>query len=322
MIDIDSIYPPDRITLREVGLRDGLQMVSQWPSTRGKQDWISREYAAGVRHFELGSFLPKTRYPVFADIQDLIATVAALPGAHGGALVPNKRGAMDGLASGVGELHCVVSASEAHNRANLNRSQSDTLAGIADIIALRDQMADGPAIGVGLAMSFGCSISGAVDPGAVLGLANRCYDIGADMVSIADTVGYAGPLQVAELTRGMRALAGGRPFGVHLHDTRGMGMANAAAALDAGARVLDASLGGLGGCPAAPGASGNIVMEDLVFLCRTMGFDTGIDLEELIRVRAVPEQEMPGEPLCGALAKAGLPATARKQQVNQQQPRE
>ncbi len=311
MAEIDHIYPPGRITLREVGLRDGLQMVDQWPSTAGKRDWIAREYAAGIRHFELGSFLPKARYPAFADVAELIACVADLPGAHGGALVPNKRGAMDGLASGVGELHCVVSASEAHNRANLNRTQAETLREIGEIIALRDQMpdqmTDGPLIGVGLAMSFGCSIAGPVDPDEVLRLAAKCYEMGADIVSIADTVGYAGPRQVAHLAGEMHALAGARPFGVHLHDTRGLGIANAMAAMDAGARVLDASLGGLGGCPAAPRATGNIVMEDLVFLCLTTGFETDVDLDDLIGVREVLAREMPAQTLYGALAKAGLP---------------
>jgi hydroxymethylglutaryl-CoA lyase len=311
MSGIDSIYPPDRVSLREVGLRDGLQMVATYPETRAKQDWIRQEYAAGIRHFELGTFLPKDRYPVFADIEELIATVAGLPGAHSAGLSPNKRGAMNGFASGVSEIHCVVSASEAHNRANLKRSRKTTLRQIADVCALRNHTADAPIIGVGIAMSFGCSISGAVDPRAVLALAEDCFSMGADMVSLADTVGFAGPKQVAFLAGEMRKLAGTRPFGIHLHDTRGMGMANAAAALDQGVRVLDASLGGLGGCPAAPRATGNIVMEDLVFLCRTSGFETGVDLDKLIRVRKILEREMPAETLYGALAKAGLPMTGK-----------
>lgn len=311
MADINTTFPPNRIALREVGLRDGLQMVKTYPSTAGKIDWIKQEYDAGIRHFEIGTFLPKDRYPQFGDIQDLITTVAALPGAHSTALSPNKRGAMDGFESGVSEIHCVVSATEEHNLANLKRSRETTLREIAEVCALRDQMDNPPHIGVGLAMGFGCSISGAVDPGAVLGLAEKCYDMGADVVSVADTVGFAGPKQVEHLAREMRKLAGDRPFGVHLHDTRGMGMANAAAALDQGVRVLDASLGGLGGCPAAPNATGNIVMEDLVFLCQTSGFDTGVDLEKLIRVRKVLEREMPAEPLNGALAKAGLPSNGK-----------
>lgn len=309
MSDTNSIYPPDQITLREVGLRDGLQMVNTWPTTQGKTDWIEQEYAAGIRHFEIGSFLPKDRYPAFADIDALIELIAGLPGAHGAGLVPNKHGALTAFASGISQIHCVVSASEVHNQANLKRSQETTLREISEICALRDQMENPPHIGVGIAMSFGCSMSGHVAPRTVLDLAARILDMGADLVSVADTVGYAGPKQVDYLAGEIRKLAGSRPFGFHLHDTRGMGIANAAAALGQGVRLLDASLGGLGGCPAAPNATGNIVMEDLVFLCQTSGFETGVDLDALVTVRKVLEREMPTETLYGALAKAGLPKT-------------
>ncbi len=312
MAEIDRIYPRGRVTLREVGLRDGLQMAAGWPTTAGKVAWIRQEYAAGIRHFEIGSFLPKDRYPMFADLDALIATITELPGARGSGLVPNKRGAMDGFASGIGEIHCVISASDAHNRANLQRSQDETLDEIGQIIALRDAMDDGPLIGVGIAMSFGCSISGAVAPGLVLTLAQKLLDMGADFVSLADTVGYAGPSQVEYLAGEMRKISGDRPFGVHLHDTRGLGLANAAAALWQGVSLLDASLGGLGGCPAAPKATGNIVMEDLVFLCETMGIETGVDLGKLIDVREVVHREMPHDRLYGALAKAGLPRPTKQ----------
>jgi hydroxymethylglutaryl-CoA lyase len=156
-------------------------------------------------------------------------------------------------------------------------------------------------------MSFGCSLSGSVNPAEVLELVEQCYDAGVDIVSIADTVGYAGPKQVENLAAGIYKIAGNRPFGVHLHDTRGLGLANAAAAIGQGARVLDASLGGLGGCPAAPNATGNIVMEDLVYLCQTCGFETGVNLKKLIAVRDVLRREMPDETLYGGMAKAGLP---------------
>lgn len=307
MAEINDIYPPDRISLCEVGLRDGLQMVETYPATKDKQDWINQEYAAGIRHFEIGSFLPKDRYPVFADIAALIERIAALPGAHDVGLSPNKRGAIDGFASGISEIHCVVSASEAHNQANLKCSRETTLREISEVCALRDSTENAPLIGVGIAMSFGCSLSGKVSTRTVLDMADKCYAMGVDLVSLADTVGYAGPRQVEYLASELRKLAGARPFGVHLHDTRGLGLANAAAALRQGVRVLDASLGGLGGCPAAPKATGNIVMEDVVFLCQTSGFDTGIDLEKLIRVRKVLERFMPAQALYGALAKAGLP---------------
>ena len=164
-----------------------------------------------------------------------------------------------------------------------------------------------PQIGVGLAMSFGCSLSGSVNPAEVLELVEQCYNAGVDIVSIADTVGYAGPKQVENLAAEIYKIAGNRPFGVHLHDTRGLGLANAAAAIGQGARVLDASLGGLGGCPAAPNATGNIVMEDLVYLCQTGGFETGVNLKKLIAVRDVLRREMPDETLYGGMAKAGLP---------------
>jgi hydroxymethylglutaryl-CoA lyase len=306
----DLIYSPDKVTLREVGLRDGLQMVSEFPSTGGKKAWIAGEYAAGIRHFELGSFLPKNKYPAFADIEEIISFTNNLPDAHSAALSPNLRGSQLAMASGVAEVHCVISATEAHNQANLRRSRQQTLDEIAEVFAFREVSKHKPLIGVGIAMSFGCSISGTVEPEHVLALAVQLLEVGVDTISIADTVGYAGPAQVAHLTAKLRELADGRPFGVHLHDTRGMGMANAAAALGEGVRILDASLGGLGGCPAAPRASGNIVMEDLVFLCHSSGFDTGVDIEKLIEVRDILTSEMPGETLHGAIAKAGLPVTS------------
>jgi len=255
----------------------------------------------------LGTFLPKDRYQVFADIQVLIDKVTELPGAYGSGLSPNKIGSQNALSSGISEIHCVVSISEAHNLANLKRTRETTLREIFDLCALCSKMDSPPQIGVGLAMSFGCSLSGSVNPAKVLELAEQCYDAGVDIVSIADTVGYAGPKQVENLAAGMYKIAGNRPFGVHLHDTRGLGLANAAAAIGQGARVLDASLGGLGGCPAAPNATGNIVMEDLVYLCQTGGFETGVNLEKLIAVRDVLRREMPDETLYGGMANAGLP---------------
>ncbi len=307
MKKVDAIYPPDRISLREVGLRDGLQMVKTHPSTEGKKHWIELEHEAGVRHFEVGSFLPAKHYPAFADVLSVIDIVKSLSGAHGAALALNKRGTIDALASGVPEVGCVVSASEEHNQANTKRSREETLSEVDNLCRLRDASDHKPLVSVGIAMSFGCSISGAVDPIEVLRIAERCYEAGADIVSLADTVGYAGPRQVAHLSKALASLNGGRTFGVHLHDTRGMGIANASAALDNGARILDGAMGGLGGCPFAPNATGNVVFEDLVFLCESSGFRTGIDLEKLTSVRSIIVREMPTEPLYGGLAKAGLP---------------
>lgn len=307
MSPVAAIYPADRVTLREVGLRDGLQLVRQFPSTAGKRAWLDREHAAGIRHFELGSFLPAARFPQFADLPALLDHAATRPGVHTAALTLNERGIEAALASPVGELVCVVSASEAHSAANIRRSRSDSVALVARAVADRDAAAPQKLVNAGIAMALGCSLSGDVPVSEVLRLAEACLEAGADIVGIADTVGFAGPRQVAALCADMARLCGDRPFIVHLHDTRGTGLANAAAALDGGARVIDAALGGLGGCPFAPGATGNIVTEDLVYLCERMGFPTGIDLDALVAVRAIPGDEMPDEPLFGAIARSGPP---------------
>jgi hydroxymethylglutaryl-CoA lyase len=300
-------YPQSRVTLREVGLRDGLQLVKTFPSTDAKKRWFREEYAAGVRHFEVGSFLPARTFPQFVDVRELVETVASLPGAHGAALALNERGADAALASGVAEIATVVSATEEHSRANANRSREAAIANVKRLCELRDASLHKPIVHAAISMALGCSIAGAVDPDEVLRLVEECFEAGVDIVGVADTVGYAGPKQVGELTRAAVRLAGSKSICVHLHDTRGMGIANAAAALDAGARILDGSLGGLGGCPFAPGATGNVVFEDLVFLCESKGFATGIDIDKLIAVRSILRSEMPNEPLYGGLARAGRP---------------
>ncbi len=304
---VEQAYPTDRVSLREVGLRDGLQLVRRFPSTRAKLDWIARESAIGVRHFELGSFLPVSRMPQFADIRELINFTAGLDGVRSAALAMNERGARDAVATPVDEVVNVVSATEAHSQANMRRSRDEAIALVRTTAELAAAAPHRPLVNVGISMAFGCSISCAVAPAEVMRLAEACFEAGADIVGLADTVGFVGPKQVADLCRDMARLCGDRPFIVHLHDTRGMGIANAAAALDSGARVLDGALGGLGGCPFAPGATGNVVFEDLVYLCETMGFRTGIDLARLSEVRAILESEMPHETLYGALAKAGPP---------------
>jgi hydroxymethylglutaryl-CoA lyase len=311
MSRVEQIYPQDRVTLREVGLRDGLQLVKTFPSTDAKQRWVREEYAAGVRHFEVGSFLPVRTFPQFADVLEVAATVASLPGAHGIALVLNERGANEALAAEVPEIASVVSATEEHSQANANRSREAAIANISRLCELRDASTHKPIVHAAISMALGCSITGPVDPEEVLRLVEKCFAAGVDAVGIADTVGYAGPKQVGDLTRAAVKLAGTKPICVHLHDTRGMGIANASAALDEGARILDGSLGGLGGCPFAPGATGNVVFEDLVFLCESKGFATGIDIEKLVKVRAILRTEMPDEALYGGLARAGLPRAAK-----------
>jgi hydroxymethylglutaryl-CoA lyase len=307
MTRIQDVYPGDQVSLREVGLRDGLQMVKTFPSTGAKQRWIRDEYGAGVRHFEVGSFLPAKTFPQFADVRDMVKTVASLPGAHGVALTLNERGVNEALASGVAEIATVVSATEEHSQANAHRSRDSAVANVKRLCELRDASAHRPLVNAAISMALGCSMTGLVDPKEVIRLVEKCLEAGVDFVAVADTVGYAGPKQVAELTKAIVKISGAKPVCVHLHDTRGMGIANASAALDAGARILDGSLGGLGGCPFAPGATGNVVFEDLVFLCESKGFATGIDIDRLVAVRAILRSEMPDEALYGGLARAGLP---------------
>jgi hydroxymethylglutaryl-CoA lyase len=310
---VGDIYPSDRVVLREVGLRDGLQLVKKFPSTSAKRRWVRDEYGAGVRHFEVGSFLPAKTFPQFVDVRDVVTTVASLPGAHGIALTLNERGAIEAFASGVAEVATVVSATEEHSQANANRSRDSAVANVRHLCELRDASAHKPIVNAAISMALGCSIAGDVDPKEVIRLVEKLYEAGVDMVVVADTVGYAGPKQVGDLTRAVVRIAGSKPVCVHLHDTRGMGIANASAALDAGARILDGSLGGLGGCPFAPGATGNVVFEDLAFLCESKGFATGIDIDKLVAVRSILKLEMPNEQLYGGLARAGLPCgTASK----------
>lgn len=303
---VTEIYPADRVMLREVGLRDGLQMVRTHPSTRAKINWLAREAAAGMPCFETGSFLPAHSFPQFADVQEIV-DAAHRAGVHGVGLVLNERGAETGIRSGVAELACVVSATETHSQANVRRSVADSIAVVAHACALRDASPHKPLVSATIGMSLGCSMTGPVPLSSVLSIAERLFEAGIDVLNLADTVGYAGPAQVSGMVRAVRNLGAGRPLAVHLHDTRGLGLANAAAALDQGVCILDASLGGLGGCPFAPRATGNIVMEDLVFLCEKMGFATGIDLAALCTVRDILKQEMPDEPLYGGFARSGAP---------------
>jgi hydroxymethylglutaryl-CoA lyase len=312
MTRVHDLYPRDTLVIREVGFRDGLQLVTAFPRTDDKRAWLDIDYRAGLRHFEIGSFLPPARYPQFADIDAMIAAVKALPGAYASALVLNRKGGQNALASDINDLVCVVSASEAHNLANARRSREHTLLEIEDICAMRRDSDKRPVITVAIPMAYGCSIAGKdmVRIADVLGIAERCLAAGADAISIADTVGYGGPSEVTAMLKAARSALGDVPVVCHFHDTRGLGIANVAAALDAGARIIDASLGGLGGCPFAPNATGNVVLEDVVFLARSMGFPALVDPMALMPARAILSRTMPDEALYGQLARAGLPHLA------------
>ncbi|GAB5439175.1 hydroxymethylglutaryl-CoA lyase [Falsiruegeria mediterranea] len=306
MSRLSETYPPDRVVLREVGLRDGLQMVDRYPSTTAKTEWLRQESAAGVGHFEIGSFLPASSMPQFADVRQLIDVCDDL-NVHSAALVLNDRGAVDAVQTLVGEIVTVVSATEEHSQANARRSQKEAIALVGRTVDLARNAETQPVVHAGISMAFGCSIAGEVDPDDVVRIAVACAEAGANVIGLADTVGVAGPDQVGDVVRRVRNELGNVTLSIHLHDTRGMGIANAYAALDAGVRVIDGSLAGLGGCPFAPGATGNVVFEDLVYLCERKGFATGIDLEKLFSVRELAATEMPNEQLSGGLPRAGTP---------------
>lgn len=315
-----ELYPEGKLILRELGLRDGLQLVKKWPSTAGKIEWLNCGYEAGVRHFEVGSFLPRDRFPQFADIRQLVDAVAGLPEASSSALTLNEHAITDALSTAVNEIVISVSATEEHSLANIRRTRKSAVGLIRTAVEERSASPQPPIINAAISMAFGCSISGDVRVADVVRQAEECLEAGAEVIGVADTVGYAGPAQVAEMCETLIPRLGGRPLIVHLHDTRGTGLANAFAALRSGVRILDGTLAGLGGCPFAPGATGNIVFEDLAYLCERCGFRTGIELEKLIAVRSVLETELEGETLHGAMAKAGVPTKIAWQTANSDTP--
>jgi len=297
------------VLVREVGPRDGLQAVKRTMPTAAKHAWVRALAAAGVQAVEVGSFVSPKLLPQMADAAEVVKHAIALDGLVVVALVPNLRGAREAFAAGVHEVAVPVSASNEHSLANIRMTTEQALAEVKRICELRDALPAGrrPRVEVGVATAFGCSISGPVPEDRAVEVALRAAAAGADSVHPSDTVGYGNPAQVKRLTARLKRELGGKLGAIHLHNTRGQGLANAVAALEAGATGLDASTAGLGGCPYAPGATGNIVTEDLVFLLESMGLRTGIDLEKLIATRAIIADALPGEPLYGHLADAGLP---------------
>jgi hydroxymethylglutaryl-CoA lyase len=265
--------------LRDVTLRDGLQDERPIP-TADKVAVFEALVRTGVRDLELTSFVRPDRVPAMADAPELAAATAAA-GVDRWALVLNQRGAQRAVEAGMDRLQFVVSVSASHSRQNAGRTPD---AGLDEIDTIVPTLPDGTLLEVTLATAFGCPYEGPVAPSAVLAAAERALAAGAAGISLADTIGTAIPNEVTALVRAAVALAGGRPVGVHLHDTRGLGVANALAALDAGATRVDGTVGGLGGCPFAPGASGNLALEDLVHVLEESGIDTGIDLDALIEV--------------------------------------
>jgi len=296
---------PD-ILISEVGPRDGLQSIACVMPTEAKKRWIAAEAAAGVREIEVGSFVPATLLPQMADSAEIVAFARTIAGLNVVALVPNAKGAARAIEAGAHGISIPFSMSETHSLNNVRKSHADMLAEIATIAAMA--RAAKVHFAVGLSTAFGCTMEGPVAEAQVVRLAAASAEAGAEEFSLSDTTGYANPAQVKRLVRAVRSAVGAeRMTTLHLHNTRGLGLANALAGLDEGITTLDASLGGLGGCPFAPGASGNIVTEDLVFMLEAMGIDTGIDLDALLKVRSILTDALPGEPLYGFTPDAGLP---------------
>jgi hydroxymethylglutaryl-CoA lyase len=294
------------ILISEVGPRDGLQSTHRIMPLAAKQAWIGAEAAAGVREIEVGSFVPPALLPQMADTAEVVAFARTIPGLNVVALVPNAKGATRAVAAGVHGMSIPFSMSETHSIKNVRKSHAEMIAEIGAVAALaRDA---GVHFAVGLSTAFGCTMEGAVAEDQVVRLAEAAAAAGAMEFSLSDTTGYADPAQVKRLVRKVRSAVGAdRMTTLHLHNTRGLGLANALAGLEEGITTLDASLGGIGGCPFAPGASGNIVTEDLVFMLAAMGVETGIDLDALMKVRAIVAAALPGEPLYGFTPDAGLP---------------
>ena len=300
---------PARAIVREVGLRDGLQSIARTLPTAGKIEWLRAAHAAGLREIEVGSFVPARLLPQLADTAELVAFAKTLPGLHVSVLVPNLRGAEAAIASGAHGMVLPLSASHAHSLANLRKTPDEVVAEAARIRAARDAAGSKMILEGGVGTAFGCTLQGEVKESEVLRLMQALLDAGCDRVSLGDTVGFADPAAVQRLFAKARAIAGERLWCGHFHDTRGLGLANVYAALQTGVERFDACLAGIGGCPHAPGASGNVATEDLANLRDSMGLATGIDLPALLALRARVAGWLDGECLHGTIAQAGLPRT-------------
>lgn len=298
---------PRHAIIREVGLRDGLQSITRVLPTAQKREWIRAAHAAGQREIEVGSFVPARLLPQLADTGELVAFAKTLPGLVVSVLVPNLKGALSAMESGAHAMVVPLSASHAHSLANLRKTPDEVVQEVAHIRAARDAAGSSIIIEGGVGTAFGCTLQGEVKESEVIRLMLALLDAGADRVSLADTVGYADPAKVARLFDKARALVGDKLWCGHFHDTRGLGLANVYAALQTGVTRFDACLAGIGGCPHAPGASGNVSTEDLAYMLQSMQIGTGINVNELLNLRRQVAGWLNGEILHGTLCMAGLP---------------
>jgi hydroxymethylglutaryl-CoA lyase len=293
---------PD-IRICEVGPRDGLQNAKQLMPTAAKNAWIAALAASGLKEIEVGSFVPPRLIPAMADTAEIVAFAKSIPGLKVVALAPNFKGFQRAVEAGAHKITFPVSASRAHSASNVRMTPEQM---VEEVRRCAEAPHPGVEIEGAVATAFGCTMQGAVPEDDVVRIAVALARV-CDAVALADTVGYGNPAQVKRIFSRVKKEIGEKLEGAHFHNTRGLGIANALAAYEVGVRNFDSSMGGLGGCPFAPGASGNVITEDLVFMFESMGVSTGIDFDKLLEARALLVQGIPGEPLYGHTPVAGLP---------------
>lgn len=301
---------PSNVLISEVGPRDGLQNCDAIMATEDKKQWISALAAAGLKEIEVGSFVSPKLLPQMADTGEIVRHAAGIADLDVAVLVPNLKGAELAIAAGADKITLPLSVSETHSLRNIRRTHDQVIeeaTAIASLIASLPQDKR-PHFECSLSTAFGCTLEGPIPDSVILRNAERLMEAGCDEVGLSDTTGYGDPSSMKHLIRAVRNVVGAENLtGVHLHNTRGLGLANVLAAFEEGITTFDSSLGGLGGCPTAPGASGNIVTEDLVFMFESMGIATGIDLEALMATRELVRAALPDEDLYGFTPRAGLP---------------
>jgi len=290
-----------QVAITEVGTRDGFQSEPEFIPTAVKAQVVDELIAAGVRHLEATSFVSPRAVPQLADAHEMLALVTRRADAYIAALAPNARGAERALGAGVDEIVCFVSASETHNGANLNATIERSLANAGEIAAIARGRV--PVRGA-IACAFGCPFEGEVPVAAAMKVIDSYVSLGVDRITLGDTTGMAVPPTVTRLVKAIQMNHPQLRIALHFHNTRGVGLANVMVGLDLGIREFESSIAGLGGCPFAPGATGNVCTEDLVYLLEESGFDTGVDLEALIAVARRVESII-GRPLPGQVMKAG-----------------
>jgi len=295
------------ILISEVGPRDGLQSIKSVMPTQKKNEWIAALYRSGIREIEVASFVSAKLLPQMADAAEVVKAAKHLPGLTVMALVPNLKGAQAAIEAGVQKITIPVSASEAHSLANVRKTRQEMIGEVKSIVDLRNQISPEVKIEVGISTAFGCTLQGLVSEDEVIWLAEQVVEAGVDEAGLSDTTGYANPAQVKRLFKRLKVAIGDKAGAAHLHNTRGLGLANCLAAYEEGVTSFDSSMGGLGGCPYAPGASGNVVTEDLVFMFESMGVKTGVNLDLLFEARKPLIEGVPSESIYGMVPEAGVP---------------